>query len=88
MTHELKTINPYFSDVASGQKQFEIRKNDRDFKLNDELLLREYDPELDQYTGRQVRRKIIYILQGERWGIQPGYMILGIKRSKEWISEF
>lgn len=26
--HELKTVQPYFNQVAYGQKRFELRKND------------------------------------------------------------
>ena len=31
--HLLKTINPYFQDVWDNKKTFEIRLNDRDFKV-------------------------------------------------------
>lgn len=41
--HELKITEPYFSDVAFGSKNFEIRKNDRDFKVGDILILRKWD---------------------------------------------
>ena len=38
MRHELK-INPqYYEDVKIGLKPFEIRKNDREFKLGDILV--------------------------------------------------
>ena len=29
MTHELKILKPYFDAVVSGDKTFEIRKDDR-----------------------------------------------------------
>lgn len=38
-THELKLDIRYFDDVKSGKKNFEIRKNDRDFKVGDTLIL-------------------------------------------------
>lgn len=43
MTHELKILPKYFEDVMTGKKNFEIRKNDRDFKVGDYLLLKEYE---------------------------------------------
>lgn len=39
-THELKLDIRYFDDVKSGKKNFEIRKDDRDFKVGDILELR------------------------------------------------
>ena len=38
--HELKLDTKYFNDVKSGNKKFEIRKNDRDFEVGDILVLR------------------------------------------------
>lgn len=37
--HELKLDTKYFDDVKSGKKNFEIRENDRDFKVGDILNL-------------------------------------------------
>ena len=31
MQHELKTVQPFFDDVLTGKKKFEVRKNDRCF---------------------------------------------------------
>lgn len=41
-THELKLDIKYFDDVKSGKKNFEIRKNDRDFQVGDILELKAY----------------------------------------------
>ena len=40
--HKLKLNAAYYDDSASGIKTFEIRKNDRNFKVGDILELREY----------------------------------------------
>ena len=72
--HALKTLQPYFDAVESGVKTFEIRKNDRDFKVGDGLILREFDGE--RYTGRLISRKITYMTDYEQ---KPGYVVLGIK---------
>ncbi|HEM6115816.1 TPA: DUF3850 domain-containing protein [Streptococcus suis] len=42
--HMLKCYPKYFEAVKDGTKPFECRYNDRNFKVGDELLLREYDP--------------------------------------------
>lgn len=81
MVHELKTLGKYFNAMASGEKNFELRKNDRGFLPGHELLLREYNPHSKSYTGRTLRRKINYVLGGseaEQFGLKPGYCILGL----------
>ncbi len=59
-----------------GTKTFECRYNYRDFKVGDELLLREYDPQKG-YTYRCIVRKITYILS-DFIGLKDGYVILGV----------
>lgn len=44
--HDLKCWPQYFWSVVRGEKPFEIRKNDRNFKVGDYLGLQEYDPML------------------------------------------
>lgn len=50
MTHDLKILPKYFEDVLSGIKTFELRENDRNFKTEDMLRLREFSD--GEYTGR------------------------------------
>jgi hypothetical protein len=83
--HELKTWPEYFQAVARGDKTFEVRKNDRDFRVNDELLLREYkqvtgEPDKTGYTGRILHRYVSYVLHGGNFGIEEGYVILGLQK--------
>jgi len=81
MVHELKTWTEYFRLVESGKKPFELRKNDRGFLPGHLLLLREYDPQSQTYTGRTLRRKITYVLQGkeaEVFGLNPGFCVMGL----------
>lgn len=42
MTHHLKILPEYFEEVIAGKKPFEIRFNDRNFKVGDRVELREY----------------------------------------------
>ena len=81
MVHELKTWSRYFNLVKSGEKPFELRKNDRGFLAGHELLLREYNPQTKTYSGQTLRRKITFVLKGseaELFGLKPGYCILGL----------
>lgn len=76
--HYLKTESPYFQAVKSGIKPFEVRKNDRDFKVGDTLILEEVDPVKKIHTGAWVPEQIIYKLDDPRF-VKEGYVILGIK---------
>lgn len=75
--HELKITPSYFEDVVYERKKFEVRKNDRGYKLGDYLCLREYDTEYQVYTGREVVVKIIYMLENFV-GLKENYVVLGI----------
>lgn len=77
MHHELKTVNPYFQRVWDGQKNFEIRLNDRDFQTGDTLTLREYEIKNNSYSGREVFARVGYILN-EYKGLEPGFVIFQI----------
>lgn len=79
MTHELKLEKEYFKEVLTGNKKFELRKNDRDFKKGDILLLREYDKEKQEYTQRAFYKTITYVLENaSQFGLQDGYCILSL----------
>ena len=58
----LKLSSEYFVHVMNNTKRFEVRNNDRQFKLNDTLVLQEWDPINKGYTGRQITRQVLYIL--------------------------
>lgn len=75
MIHELKTDAGYFQAVYDGDRNFEVRPDDRDFKVGDVLHLREFDPKEMTYTGRDTRVGVGYILRGYP-GIHPGLCIM------------
>lgn len=80
MTHALKTWPEYYKAVASGDKNFEVRRNDRPFKVGDNLLLQEWNPESQEYTGREITREIIYILPGQnKFGMYSDFCVMGLK---------
>jgi hypothetical protein len=63
-THELKIWPDFFASVTDGTKKYEIRKNDRDFKVGDFLQLREWNPRAQYYTGRQATVKVTHVTRG------------------------
>lgn len=52
--HELKTWPEFFEPIYRGDKRHEVRNNDREFKRGDVLHLREFYPESQAYTGREM----------------------------------
>jgi len=81
MLHALKSEIGYFAAVMSGEKTFEVRKYDRPFKVDDELVLQEFDPKEKAYTGREWFGRITHLMDTERF-CKKGFCILSIK-SKE-----
>lgn len=72
--HTLKLQQPFFDDVFHNRKDFEVRRNDRNFKVGDKLTL------IDYPSGtRFVIKEIKYILNGGQFGIENGFVVLGLK---------
>ncbi len=84
-THELKTDPHAFAASFLGDKPYELRRDDRDFKVGDLLVLRETELSGEQmaegapllYTGRALSRVVTHKLEG--YGLQPGWVILGVR---------
>jgi ASC-1-like (ASCH) protein len=49
--HELKSKSKYFEMVWSGNKRFEVRVNDRGYRVEDVVILKELMDD-GNYTGR------------------------------------
>ena len=76
MIHELKIKPEYFNVVHNGDKSFEVRKKDRNYKVGDYLALNEYN---GSYTGRTALVKVKYILDNNNF-CKSGFVIMGIER--------
>lgn len=76
MTHELKILPEYFQPVFDGTKNFEIRKDDRQYQVGDILILRETNGH--SYTGREVRVVVTYILRDRNYN-KEGLCTMSIK---------
>lgn len=71
--HLLKTHKCYFEAVLQGDKTFEIRLDDRGYKVGDTVTLREFDG--CGYTGREYIGSIGYITNYEQ---RPGYIVFSL----------
>ncbi len=77
--HRLKTWPEFFEQILLERKTFEIRQNDRSFRVGDKLILREFSPGSCHYSGRECIRVITYVTD---WEQKPGYVVLGIALPK------
>ena len=84
--HDLKLNDKYFDDVVLGFKTFEVRKNDRDYKVGDTLTLHRVDDNgcymEKAYKGwTKLFVEVTYILTHEDFpaGVPEGYVVMSIK---------
>ncbi|CAK1240828.1 DUF3850 domain-containing protein [Fructobacillus cardui] len=89
--HELKLDEKYFDLVRNGTKTFEIRKNDRDYRVGDLLALSRYDSKLKSYRQNTfflkpgvvdsvheadtIFKRVSYVTDFEQ---KDGYVVLGL----------
>lgn len=72
MRHEKKCWPEYFHSILDGTKRFEIRLADWKCEPGDELVLQEWDPVTKKFTGREIIKKVDYVLTTkalEEWGV-------------------
>ena len=74
-THEVKLGAEFFEDVLHNRKTFELRKNDRDYRVGDLLVLKEFKN--GEETGRECTRYINYMLE-DYTGLVEGYCVMSI----------
>lgn len=95
MHHNLKCHPPMFRALRDGVAPFTARKDDRAFQAGDTVTLRYHTPQAvpnmlgmappaepfdpkDDHTPLEYR--IMFVLRGGQYGIEPGYVVLGLER--------
>lgn len=77
--HAIKIKEVYFKAVLSGEKTFEIRKNDRDYQVGDIIHFVPVDDECGMIIPHDPNTyKITYIFHGGEYGLEEGYCVFGI----------
>jgi hypothetical protein len=78
--HTLKLVQPYFDAVKRGDKLFEVRRNDRFFQCGDTVTLRCWHARSCTFETKEpnLTFKIGPVLQGGRFGIEPGYCVFSL----------
>lgn len=81
MEHLLKIEPTYYDKVLSGEKSFEIRKNDRNYQVGDILHLAEYTG--GSYTGRTYSVEVVYLTDYAQCST---YVVMGIKPTTQLVA--
>jgi len=58
---EKKVWPEYFQQIVEGNKTFELRLNDFEINTGDILVLKEWNPETKEYTGRELEKEVGYV---------------------------
>jgi hypothetical protein len=83
--HILKCWPQFFDEIRAGRKKHDLRRcDDRKFSVGDVLLLREFDPRSEGYTGRSMRVRVTYVTSADlpcalsKDALHPDFCILSI----------
>lgn len=77
VVHVLKTWPVHFQEIKNGTKTFELRKNDRNFAMNDFLFLEEYNPDTGKYTGNRIICRVGTMVHG-LFGLKDDYCAMSL----------
>ena len=72
--HKLKIKSEHYINVINGTKTAEIRYNDRNYQVDDILILNEIDS-LGNFTGNNCSVIVTHVL-GDNQYLQTGYVML------------
>jgi len=83
---EKKTWPYLFEKVRSGEKQFDLRIAEFECEVGDILVLREWDPEKEEYTGRELEKEITFVVKTKDlkfWSKEDinelGFLVMSLK---------
>lgn len=79
MEHEVKILEQYANINNEGKKPWELRKNDRNYKVGDWIRFHIIDDETKEPTGFSYRRKITYLFKGGEYGLKKGFCIMTVE---------
>lgn len=86
--HELKSWPQFFRAIKDGSRTHELRRNDRDFNIGDVLILQEFDPDLQHYTGDVLNVEVTSITSFAQpcavsgAALDPSFCILSVRPAK------
>lgn len=85
MLHFIKLAEDFADAVLSGEKNFEVRENDRGYNKGDfvkfSVVPRDRGACALKHDLEKKIYKITYVLSG--WGIKEGFVVFGIKECED-----
>lgn len=83
VTHDVKLWPKVYDAVEADLKPWEFRKNDRDYQVGDTLHMRSWCPDAEAYDGREMCRRVVWMLPGGQFGIPEGYCIMTLEHPSQ-----
>lgn len=86
-THFVKSWAHFFDAIKKGNKTHDLRKDDREYKVGDILVLQRYDNINGVYTGQELPVEVTYITSKavpcafSSTVLPPDYAILSIQKT-------
>jgi hypothetical protein len=59
--HKVKSWVHFFRAIVAGEKTHELRHDDRNYQVGDQIILQEYDNINGCYTGEECTVEVTYI---------------------------
>jgi hypothetical protein len=85
--HQVKSWPKFFEPTLAGVKTHDVRRvHDREYRAGDRMRLQEFDPETQNYTGRELVVEITYVTSAadpcalSEQAVDPNYCILSIRK--------
>lgn len=83
MHHTIKTHAELYHRVKSGEKRFDIRKDDRNYQCGDTVTLEYFDsPAAPPHGNEPLDFRIGFVLRGGQYGLEPGYVAFQLEEAE------
>ena len=74
-THHLKSWPKPFADLSGGRRTYELRINDRNYRMGDRLVFHEWSPTGQGFTGAWVIADVVHVSTAESYdGVLAGML--------------
>jgi hypothetical protein len=79
-THTLRTWPEAFNAVLCGEKNFEHRKDDRQFRQGDKVILHAWDPATKAPVpdAPSIVADVGFVLRGPAFGVAEGFCVFSL----------